>query len=237
MQNEHIGVRESVKDTAKVLGALSDFIIARVFSHKTLKDLAANSNAHVINALCNLYHPCQALADFLSIKELLGEEAFSSPKRVKLAYIGDGNNVAHSLMLGTALLGQELAIICPAGRSPDAQLALFAMELAAKHGGKISISSDKRELEGASLLYTDTWISLGDECSKEEAKAYFAGFEVSSALLDSYKIEHFFHCLPAYEGMEIESGLLHGSKSRVFLQAKNRLWAQAALLLALDRAL
>ncbi|MFM2480511.1 ornithine carbamoyltransferase [Celerinatantimonas sp. YJH-8] len=227
-QNGAIGERESIKDYAKNLSRWCHAIVARVFSHKTLQELKQYASVPVVNSLCDLYHPCQALADFLTISE-----NYDDLSKVKLAYVGDGNNVTHSLMLGGAILGMEVAAICPVGSSPDAQVVLKARELAAQNGGKIVVSDSLDALDGYDVVYGDTWVSMGDDTPLEQVKDRFIPYQINQSMLDKYGIQHILHCQPAHRELEITSEVMDGPHSLIFDQAENRLHAQNAVLVSL----
>jgi ornithine carbamoyltransferase len=227
-QNGAIGQRESIKDYAKNLSRWCDAIVARVFSHQTLQNFRQYATVPIINSLCDLYHPCQALADFQTIAE-----HYDDLGKVKLAYVGDGNNVTHSLMLGGAILGMEVAAICPMGSSPDAQVVLAANELAKVNGGKIVVSDSLDALDGYDVVYGDTWVSMGDETPLEQVKDRFLPYQINQQMLDRYGIGHVLHCQPAHRGLEITSQVMDGPQSIIFDQAENRMHAQNAVLLSL----
>ncbi|MFM2485486.1 ornithine carbamoyltransferase [Celerinatantimonas yamalensis] len=227
-QNGAIGNRESIKDYAKNLSRWCEAIVARVYSHKTLQELCRYASVPVVNSLCDLYHPCQALADFQTIAE-----NYSDLSQVKLAYVGDGNNVTHSLMLGGAILGMEVAAICPMGSSPDAQVVLKANELAKANGGKIVVSDSLDALAGYDVVYGDTWVSMGDDTPLEQVKERFAPYQINQQMLDRYGIGHVLHCQPAHREFEITSAVMDGPQSIIFDQAENRMHAQNAVLLSL----
>lgn len=227
-QNGAIGERESIEDYAKNLSRWCEAIVARVFSHSTLEELKAYASVPVINSLCDLYHPCQALADFQTIAE-----NYDDLSKVKLAYVGDGNNVTHSLMLGGAILGMEVAAICPVGSSPDAQVVLKATELAKANGGKIVVSDSLAALDGYDVVYGDTWVSMGDSTPLSQVKDRFLPYQINQAMLDNYGIHHILHCQPAHRELEITSEVMDGPHSLIFDQAENRLHAQNAVLVSL----
>lgn len=227
-QNGVIGQRETVKDYAKNLSRWADGIVARVMSHKTLEGLAEHGSVPVINSLCDLYHPCQALADFLTISEY-----YDDISKVKLAYVGEGNNVTHSLLLAGAILGAEITAVCPKGSSPDAQIVKEAMALAAVNGGKIDVTDDLNDIVGYDIVYGDTWVSMGDNTPLEEVKEKYMPYQINKALLEKTGIKHVLHCLPAHREYEITSEVMDSEQSLVFDQAENRMHAQNAVLLTL----
>ncbi|WP_427980212.1 ornithine carbamoyltransferase [Agarivorans sp.] len=227
-QNGAMGERESVKDFASNITRWADAIVARVFSHKTLLTLREHASVPIINSLCDLYHPCQGLADFQTISE-----HYSDLSKVKLAYIGDGNNVTHSLLLGGAILGMEVAAICPLGSSPDAQVVQKAQALAKIHGGKIVVSDKIEDIKGYDVVYGDTWVSMGDDTPLQSVKDKFIAYQINQNLLQQCGINHVLHCQPAHRELEITSEVMDGPQSLIFDQAENRMHAQNAVLVSL----
>lgn len=227
-QNGQIGQRESIEDYAKNLSRWCDAIVARVFSHKTLQEFREYADVPVVNALCDLYHPCQALADFLTIAE-----NYDDLSQVKLAYVGDGNNVTHSLMLGGAVLGMDVAAVCPIGSSPDAQIVLKAKELAKSSGSRIVVSNSLDALDGYDVVYGDTWVSMGDDTSLDSVKERFIPYQINQQMMERYGIKHVLHCQPAHRELEITSEVMDGPQSIIFDQAENRMHAQNAVLVSL----
>jgi ornithine carbamoyltransferase len=221
-----IGDREPVKDVARNLARWTHGIVARTFLQQTIDDLAQFSGRPVINALSDMYHPCQAYADFQTLAERFGEV-----KGLKLAYIGDGNNVAHSLMLTAARLGVEFAIAAPKGYEPDEALVREAREL----GGTVTVTARCPEaVEGAHAVYTDVWASMGQEAQADERKRVFAPYQVNEELMaQAASNAIFMHCLPAKRGLETTDAVMESPQSAVFDQAENRLHAQKALMLML----
>ncbi len=221
-----LGLREPVSDVAKNLDRWVDGIMARTFEHKTVEILAANSKIPVINGLSDLEHPCQALADFQTILQHKG-----ALKGLKLAFIGDGNNVANSLMLLAAKVGTDFALACPAGYEPNAEILNLAKQEAMKTGATITITHDPIEAaKDADAVYTDVWISMGQEAETEKTKA-FENFQVDSKLMSHAKKDAIFmHCLPAHRGEEVEGLVIDGPQSVVYDQAENRLHAQKAIM-------
>jgi ornithine carbamoyltransferase len=217
-----IGDREPVKDVARNLERWTQGIVARVFAQSTIENLAQWAKVPVINALSDLYHPCQILADVLTLKEHFGRL-----DGLKLAFVGDGNNVANSLMLTAGSLGVHVAVATPAGSQPDA-----VMVERARTTGKITVTLDPREaLENADAVYTDVWTSMGQETEAERRTRLFAPYQVSTALLAQAKRKAvFMHCLPAKRGQEVTDEVMEGAQSIAFDQAENRLHAQKALL-------
>ncbi|WP_345874784.1 ornithine carbamoyltransferase [Shewanella algae] len=227
-QNGALGKRESVADFAGNLSCWADAIVARTFSHKTIEGLAEFGTVPVINALSDLYHPCQALADFLTLSEQLGDLG-----KVKLAYVGDGNNVTHSLMIGAAILGASMTVICPEGHFPDGLIVNEVQQLAAENGGSLILTSDIAALEGQDAVYTDTWISMGDQTELSDIEAKFNPYQINQPLMDQYKVKYFMHCLPAHRGVEVTDEVMDGKGSLILQQAENRMHAQNAVLVTL----
>jgi ornithine carbamoyltransferase len=222
-QELQIGKRETPSDTGRVLARYIDAIMVRTFDHEELEELAAAADVPVINGLSDSHHPCQALADLLTVREELGEL-----EGVKITYVGDGNNVAHSLALGCALTGAQLTIAHPEGHGPDPRV----VELATKLGDAPTITEDPQEgVAGARVVYTDVWASMGQEAEAEERKKKFMPYQVNEELMSrAAPGAIFLHCLPAHRGEEVTAGVIDGPQSRVFDQAENRLHAQKALL-------
>jgi len=221
-----IGRGEPIRDTARVLSRYCDVLAIRTFKQSDLEEYAKWSSKPVINALTDLEHPCQALADFLTIKE-----EFLDFKDVILTFIGDGNNVANSLILCGALLGVEVRIACPKGYEPNPLVIKKAYEIY-KNKNLLKIFNDPNNaVLGANVLYTDVWSSMGEENQKEEKDKFFSGFTIDNDLLrKADKDAIILHCLPAYRSKEITDEIFESQKSRIFDQAENRLHAQQALL-------
>jgi ornithine carbamoyltransferase len=222
-----LGKREPAADVARVLCRYVDVISVRTFSHETVKELAQYADVPVINALSDIEHPCQALADVLTIYEKKGEL-----KRLNIAYIGDGNNVANSLILACALMGANFRIASPERYGITPELFTLAGRFAADNGGTI-FSTEKPEeaVEDADVVYTDVWTSMGQESEAEVRRQAFAGYQVNEQLLARAREDVIFmHPLPAHHGEEISEGLLEGQYSVVFDQAENRMHIQKALL-------
>ena len=221
-----IGRGEPIKDTARVLSRYCDVIAIRTFDHLDLEEYAKWSTKPVINALTDLEHPCQALADFLTIKE-----EFLDFRDVVLTFIGDGNNVANSLILCGALLGVEVRIACPKGYEPNSLVIDKAYKIY-KNKDLLQITNDPiSAVQGANVLYTDVWSSMGEENQKEEKDKNFLGFTIDRNLVrNADKNAIILHCLPAYRSKEITAEVIESKKSRIFDQAENRLHAQQALL-------
>ena len=221
-----IGRGEPIKDTARVLSRYCDALAIRTFKHSDLEDYAKWSTKPVINALTDLEHPCQALADYLTIKEEFGEF-----KNLVLTFVGDGNNVANSLILCGALLGVEVRIACPRGYEPNPAVVKKALRIT-NNESLLKITNDPiSAASGANILYTDVWSSMGEENLKEEKDKEFYGFSIDNDLLSKAKTDAIvLHCLPAYRSKEITDDVIESRKSRIFEQAENRLHAQQALL-------
>ena len=221
-----IGRGEPIKDTARVLSRYCDALAIRTFKHADLEDYAKWSTKPVINALTDLEHPCQALADFLTIKE-----EFKDFKNIILTFIGDGNNVANSLILCGALLGIKVRIACPKGYEPNSQVIKKAKEIN-NDEDLLKISNDAiLAAKDANVLYTDVWSSMGEENKKEEKDRAFKGFTIDQRLLSqANKNAIVLHCLPAYRSKEITDDVIESVNSRIFDQAENRLHVQQALL-------
>lgn len=222
-----LGKRESVADVARVLCRYVDAITARTFAHSTLEGLATNANIPVINALSDVEHPCQALADLLTIQEKKGKL-----KGIKLAYVGDGNNVAVSLMLAAAMAGMNFRIATPAGYGVPEKAYILAREYARESGGGVMRTSDAALASGdADVIYTDVWTSMGQEAETEKRRKVFTPYQVNSELLAHASEDAIFmHPLPAHRGEEVTDEVLDGSTSVVFDQAENRLHVQKAVL-------
>ncbi|MCA9509247.1 MAG: ornithine carbamoyltransferase [Myxococcota bacterium] len=220
-----IGTRESPTDVARNLSRWVDGIMARTFSHALVEQLAAEATIPVINGLTDLLHPCQAMADLQTVAEVM------EPKAARIAYVGDGNNVANSLLLLAAVLGLDLRVATPRTHRPAQRIAKQAAELARRSGARIDVLDDPVEaVRGASFVYTDTWTSMGQEAEAEQRRQIFAAYQVNDALLAHAPDAWVMHCLPAHRGEEITSDVLDGERSLVYEQAENRLHAQKAVL-------
>ncbi|HEX4750376.1 MAG TPA: ornithine carbamoyltransferase [Bryobacteraceae bacterium] len=225
-----IGDREPLKDVARNLARWTDAIVARTFSQETIEELARWSGIPVVNALSDLYHPCQALADVFTLKE-----HFERLRGLKLAYVGDGNNVAHSLMLCCSRLGMHCVVATPAGYEPNAEIVAQAQEFGKVSGAQIEITNDPVEaVRSAHAVYTDVWASMGQETEAAERQKLFAPYQVNAGLLAAARKDILFmHCLPAKRGLEVTDEVMESPNSVVFDQAENRLHVQKALLLKL----
>jgi ornithine carbamoyltransferase len=224
-----MGRGETISDTAKVLSRYVDAIMYRAFDHRMMLELAENATVPVINALDNVEHPCQILADLLTIQEHKGKLA-----GLKLAYVGDGNNVCNSLLLGCAFAGISMSVGCPDGYHPNAEI-LAQSEKLAKKGCGISVTDDPSEaVKDADVIYTDVWVSMGDEAEKEKREKIFLPYQINSKLVKAAKKDCIvMHCLPAHRGYEITDEVVDGKHSVVFDEAENRLHAQKAVLVRL----
>ena len=225
-----IGRGEAIADTGTVLSRYVHAIVLRTFEQSRLTELAAAATVPVVNALSDHEHPCQALADLQTIRAARGALA-----GVSLAYVGDGNNVAHSLLLAGALVGMSVRVATPAGYEPGADVVSRARELAASSGGEVLVTDDPRAAAAdADVVYTDVWASMGQEAEAKGRARTFAPYQVDTALM-AVAAPHaiFLHCLPAHRGEEVAAEVMDGSASRVFDQAENRLHTEKALLLQL----
>jgi ornithine carbamoyltransferase len=223
-----LGKKESVADTAKVLDRQVAQIVWRTYAQSGLDEMAANSKVPVINALSDSWHPCQLLADLMTIREKLG-----NTQGKKLAYIGDAaNNMANSYLVACAMAGMSVSVASPAGYEPDSKVVARAREIAAFGGGEIVVTTDPAvAVSDADVIATDTWISMGMEQEAEQRKRDFSGFTVDSDLMaKAQPTAIFLHCLPAYRGFEVSAEVLDGPQSVIWDQAENRLHAQKALM-------
>lgn len=226
-QEMQLGRGEPISDTAKVLSQYIDAVMIRTFSHERVVELAEHATIPIINGLTDLYHPCQALADLLTIEEEKGKL-----QRVKMAYIGDGNNVAHSLMIAAAKTGMNLVVATPVGYEPKEEVVELAKKFAFESGGAIAVTNDPVEaVAGADVIYTDVWTSMGQEAENGQRLLDFKDFQVNEKLVAGAKEDYLFlHCLPAHRGEEVAGEVIDGARSFVFQQAGNRLHVQKALL-------
>ena len=225
-----MGKRESVADIARTLSGMVDGIIARTFSHQAIVDLARHASVPVINALSDHQHPCQALADFLTLRERLGRL-----QGITLAYVGDGNNVAHSLLHAGAKLGVHVRLATPPAYAPDPEVVRQARQDAAQSGARIETGTDvAAAVAGADAVYTDTWASMGQEAEHDARVAQFRPYQVNAAVMArAAKGALFLHCLPAHRGEEVTDEVIESAASVVFQQAENRLHVQKAILVLL----
>lgn len=225
-QEVELGRRESVPDVARVLSRYVDAIMLRTGAHERVTELARHATVPVINGLSAAEHPCQALADMLTIREHRGALA-----GLRLAYVGDGNNVCASLTLAAARLGVKLTVATPPGYEPPESVVASAAETARRTGGSVDVVHDPRvAVRGADVVYTDVWTSMGQEHESADRRAAFAGFQVNAALMRSAGDAVVMHCLPAHRGEEITDDVIESPSSIVFDQAENRLHAQKAVL-------
>ena len=227
-QSSQMGGKESVADTARVLGRQVAQIVWRTYAHSGLEEMAAHAGVPVINSLSDDYHPCQILADLLTILEHKGKLA-----GLKIAYIGDAaNNMANSYLIGCALAGMNVAVAGPAGYQPDHRIVARAELIAKQHGGSVEIFGEPiGAITDADIVVTDTWISMGQESEKAQRIADFAGYTIDSELMKRAKPDAIFmHCLPAYRGYEVSADVLDGPQSVIWDEAENRLHAQKALM-------
>lgn len=225
-----IGRGETIWDTAQTLSRYLDGIMIRTFAHRKVVELARGATVPVINGLTDLSHPCQALADFQTIYEKRGKL-----EGLKIAYIGDGNNMVHSLMMGSAKLGMHMSIATPVGYEPDADLVEQTMANAAETGSRIVVCHDPKEaIADADIIYTDVWASMGQEAEQKEREIAFANYQVNDELVKYAKKDfQFMHCLPAHRGEEVSESIIDGEQSIIFDQAENRLHAQKAIMAAI----
>lgn len=224
-----LGKRETISDVARVISSMCNVIVARVFRHSHLTEMAHYSQVPVINGLSDFEHPCQALADLLTIQERFGRIT-----GLKMAYIGDGNNMAHSLMLGAALSGMSITIITPPGYEPDEEMVVKARQIAAGRSTLRVVHDLVSGAADADVIYTDVWASMGQEEEAAARREIFLPYQVNEELVAIAKPNVLvLHCLPAHRGDEISEGVMEGPQSAVFQQAENRLHAQKGLLVHL----
>lgn len=223
-----LGRGESIEDTARVLSRFVDAIVIRTVDHQKVAALAHHADVPVINALTHDHHPCQGLADLMTIRERFGD-----PAGMRAAYVGDGNNCCHSLMVAGAHMGMEVVAGCPEGYLPDPEVVARADGIARAHGGAVRVVTDPGEaVAGAHAVYTDVWVSMGDEEEEAERLRVFAPYRVDEALMDQAAPDAIaLHPLPAHDGLEITRAVYHGPRSAVWDEAENRLHVQAALLM------
>ena len=222
-----LGIREPLKDLGRVLSRYYDGIVIRTFAHESVTELAQAATIPVINGLTDMFHPCQILAALQTL-----QEHFGSLKGRRIAYVGDGNNVAHSWLLGAAQMGLTLTVACPPVYQPDAGVLQQARRIAAGTGAVLEVVEDPRQgVKGVDAIYTDVWTSMGQEDEAAERRAIFQPYQINAALLATAP-DHavVMHCLPAHRGEEITEDVLESSRSLVFEEAENRLHAQKALL-------
>lgn len=222
-----IGRGEPIQDTARVLSRYLDAILIRTYSHQEVEQLAQYADIPVINGLTDDFHPTQVIADLITIQEHKGHL-----KGIQFAYVGDGNNMTHSLMIGGAKTGMNVTVACPEQYMPKPEIVALAQQYAAEYGGSVTVIHDPREaIAGADVVYTDTWASMGQEAEKEVRKKAFAGYQVDSAMMALAKPDAIFmHCLPAYRDWEVTDEVMESAQSVVFDEAENRLHAHKAIL-------
>jgi ornithine carbamoyltransferase len=232
-----MGRGETVSDTARVLSRYVDAIVIRTYGQAQVDELAEAATVPVVNALTDAFHPCQALADAQTLRERFGPERFGrgASSRVRLVYVGAGNNVAHSLMLAGPRVGFDVTVACPPELEPEAAVVARAQADAAAEGTSVVVEHDpERAAAGATALYTDTWVSMGQDAQADELREKLEGYRVTKALMERAAQDAvFMHCLPAHRGEEVTAEVMDGPASVVFDEAENRLHAQKALLLLL----
>ena len=222
--------RESLKDIAKNLERWVDAIVLRTFSHTTVTGMAAHAGVPVVNALTDVEHPCQALADYFTL-----QERFADLRQIRLAFVGDGNNVAHSLLLAAAALGSAISVATPAGYEPDADIVAAAQATAVRTGAKLQITNDPvAAVTGADAVYTDVWASMGQESEAASRARIFHPYQVNEKLFSlASPTAVFMHCLPAHRGDEVTDAVMDSPRAVVFDQAENRMHIQKSILLSL----
>ena len=226
-RHEHLDARETLSDVAHNLERWVDVIVLRTFSHETIAGMAKHASVPVINALSDAEHPCQALADYLTLRE-----RFADLKDICLAYVGDGNNVAHSLLLTAACLGSSIRVATPTSYEPSAEIVVAAQEIAKETGAQIQLMNDPHEaVAGADAVYTDAWVSMGQEQETQKREKVFPSYQVNSQLMaEAAPHAVFMHCLPAHRGLEVTDEVMDSEQSLIFEQAENRLHVQKAIL-------
>ena len=226
-----LGRGEPIKDTARVISRMCDMVMIRTFGHERLEEFAEYSKVPVINGLTDLYHPVQLLADYMTLKEL------GKTDDLKVAYVGDGNNMTHSWLMLASKLGFELRVATPKGYEVDSKVLEDAFAFAKKSGAKIIITNDPKEaVKDATVVTTDTWVSMGQEDEKEKRLKDFKGFIVDDLLMClAQKDAVFLHCLPAYRGYEVSESVFEAHSDEIFQEAENRLHAQKGLMVWLDK--
>ncbi|MDP3786562.1 MAG: ornithine carbamoyltransferase [Candidatus Omnitrophota bacterium] len=225
-----LGEREAIKDVARTLSRYLDGIMARTFKHEDIVELAEYSQVPIINGLSDFSHPCQALSDLFTVKEKKG-----TLKGLKLAFVGDGNNVCNSLLMASARLGVDVAVAVPKGYEPEKEVVKTALDFAAVNGSKVIVCSDpEKAVAGADVIYTDVWTSMGQEKERAKRLKAFKGFQINSKLCSKANRDYIImHCLPAHRGEEITDECMESKHSIVFDQAENRLHVEKAILLLL----
>jgi ornithine carbamoyltransferase len=230
MGDLQLGRGETIADTARTLSRYVDVILARLFGHEDIVELAHHSSVPVINGLTDAHHPCQTLGDLLTIRERKG-----NLRGLKVAWVGDGNNVCNSLLLGCTIVGTNISAACPRGYGPDASVVRQAKKNAGKSGATLELLTDpKKAVDGADVVYTDVWVSMGQEKEAKRRMRAFKGYQINAQLLKLAKSGAIvMHCLPAHRGLEITGDVIDGPRSVVWDQAENRLHAQKAVLVSL----
>ncbi len=230
MSDLQLGRGETIADTARTLSRYVNAIMARLFKHEDIVELARHSSVPVINGLTDIHHPCQTLGDLLTIREHKGKL-----RGLKLAWVGDGNNVCNSLLLGCTLVGMNITAACPRGYEPPADVVEQARKNAPKTGAKVEIVNDPaKAVAGADVIYTDVWVSMGQDAEREQRMNAFKGYQVNSQLVGKAKPDVIvLHCLPAHRGLEITDEVIDGPHSAVWDQAENRMHAQKGILVLL----
>jgi ornithine carbamoyltransferase len=228
-QDLQMGKSETVADTARVLSRFVQGIMIRTFAQETVEELADHATVPVINGLSDSHHPCQSLADLQTV-----QEQFGKLKGLQMVFVGDGNNVAHSLMVACAKTGMHFRLACPKGYEADPKILAYAKKEGQKNGAKIEmVLQAKGAVKGAHAVYTDVWTSMGQEAESQMRLKDFQGFQVNEKLMSESPKAIFLHCLPAHRGEEVSAGVMDGKNSKVWDQAENRLHAQKALLVTL----
>ncbi len=226
----NLGKRESIPDVARNLERMVQGIMIRTFAHRIVEEMAEYAQVPIINGLTDYSHPCQAMADYLTVQEVKGRL-----EGIKLAFVGDGNNVAHSLMFGGARLGVNVAVVTPQGYEPAEDAVCWTREEGRKTGATLLVTNDPAEgVRGADVIYTDVWASMGQEAEAEARKKIFLPYQVNDALFSKAKPDAvFMHCLPAHRGEEVTNDVIESPRSVVFQEAENRLHAQKAIMASL----
>ncbi len=224
-----LGRGETIQDTAKVLSRFVQGIMIRTFAHATVEALVKHATIPVINGLTDNHHPCQILADLQTLQDHYG-----NLKGLQVVFVGDGNNVAHSLMIGAAMTGMHFRLVCPKGYEPDAAILKRAQKEGVKNGSRIEVTQKvEGSVKNADAVYTDVWTSMGQEAEKAKRLNDFKGYQVNERLMAESPKAVFLHCLPAHRGEEVSAGVMDGKRSLVWDEAENRLHAQKALLVTL----
>ena len=226
-----LGRGECVYDTAKVLSRFIDGIMIRTFDHSEVEELAKYADIPVINGLTDLLHPCQVLADLMTVREYKGKNL----KGLKMCYVGDGNNMAHSLLFGCTKTGMDISVATPDKYKCNEEIVKEALKIAEETGSKVVLTDSPEDaIKNADAVYTDTWVSMGQESEKQQRIQDFKGFEVTEKLMKNAKPDAIFlHCLPAYRGYEVSAEVIDGKQSVIFDEAENRLHAQKAVMVKL----